>query len=188
MPELDLIRDQALRGRVVEAWALALSETEFQRIEDMKPSGVPESPALKRGTQADHLRSTCHVALGMAEGMEKVFGDIGINKDVLIAGALVHDVGKPFECSERNRARWKAKPAASGKPAIRHPVYGVHVALMAGLPESVVHIVGGHSVFSEGAHITASLENTSCSMRTWPCGRSPMPRICSSRRCRLGAS
>ena len=24
----------------------------------------------------------------------------------------------------------------------------------------MVHIVGGHSVFSEGAHITASLENT----------------------------
>ena len=41
LPELDLISDQGLRDRVVEAWALALSETEFQRIEDLKPSGTP---------------------------------------------------------------------------------------------------------------------------------------------------
>ncbi len=92
--------------------------------------------------------------------MEKIFGDVGIDRDVLIAGALVHDVGKPYESSERNRARWRANPAAAGKPAIRHPVYGVHIALAVGLPESVVHIVGGHSMFSEGSFISPSLENT----------------------------
>jgi 23S rRNA maturation-related 3'-5' exoribonuclease YhaM len=160
LPELALIASDDLRDKVVEAWALALSETEYKRIEDMKASGNPETPALRRGTQADHLRATCLIAVGMAEGMERIFGDIGISHDVLIAGALVHDVGKPFECSERNRARWRANPSAAGRPAIRHPVYGVHVALAVGLPESVAHIVGGHSMFSEGAHIIPSLENT----------------------------
>lgn len=159
LPELSLIQNPDLRHKVALAWALALSETEFSRIEDMRSSGNWNSPPQKTGTQADHLRATCTVALGIAEGMEKIYGEIGIDRDVLIAGALVHDVGKAYEVSPKNIARWQEKPAATGLPAVRHPVYGVHLALLAGLPEAVVHIVGGHSLNSEGSFITPSMEN-----------------------------
>jgi hypothetical protein len=158
LPELSLIGNDDLRQRVALAWAIALSETEFARIEDMRSSGDWKSPPQKTGTQANHLSSTCTVALGIAEGMEKIYGPIGIDRDVLIAGSLVHDVGKAYEVSPRNIARWKESPASTGLPAVRHPVYGVHVALMAGLPEAVVHIVGGHSVSSEGSLINPSME------------------------------
>ena len=48
--------------------------------------------------------------------------------------------------------------ARSGFPAIRHSVYGVHVALTVGLPEAVAHTAGAHS--AEGELIKRSLENT----------------------------
>lgn len=63
---------------------------------------------------------------------------------MLIAGALLHDVGKPYEFSPRNQERWQANPALAGYPAMRHPIYGANIALKAGLPESIVHAVATH--------------------------------------------
>ena len=55
-PELDVIEDEALRDKVVEAWAFALSQTEFTAIEQIRGSGNPTTPRLKQGTQTEHLR------------------------------------------------------------------------------------------------------------------------------------
>jgi putative nucleotidyltransferase with HDIG domain len=158
LPEISQIGDEDLRNRVVEAWAFALSQTEFTGIEQIRASGNPNTPPLRNGTQADHLRATAQIAQGIADGLEKVHGDIGIDRDLLWACALCHDVGKPFEFSERNQERWKSDVGASGYPAIRHSVYGVHVALSVGLPEAVAHAAGAHS--GEGELIKRSLENT----------------------------
>lgn len=158
LPEVEQIADTDLRARVVEAWALALSQSEFTRIEEIRPSGNPDTPPMKRGTQADHLRGVARVALAIAAEMERTCGPLSINRDVLLACALCHDVGKPFEFSPRNQARWRANPAAAGFPAVRHPVYGVYVALTVGLPEAVVHACGAHS--REGENVQRSLENT----------------------------
>ncbi len=158
LPEIEQIKDPELRERAVEAWALALSQSEFERIEDIRPSGNPDSPALKQGTQADHLRGVARLALAMADALEQTVGPIGVDRDILLAASLCHDLGKPFEFSPANQSRWKANPAASGYPAMRHPVYGAHIALTVGLPEAVAHACGGHS--AEGENILRSLENT----------------------------
>lgn len=158
LPEIADIKDPELREKVVEAWALALSQSEFKRIEDMRPSGNPTSPPMIRGTQADHLRGVAHVALAIAQGLEQAVGPIGVDRDLLLACALCHDLGKPFEFSPARQARWRANPAAAGYPALRHPVYGAHIALTVGLPEAVAHAAGAHS--GEGELILRSLENT----------------------------
>ncbi|HJQ93812.1 MAG TPA: HD domain-containing protein [Candidatus Thermoplasmatota archaeon] len=158
LPEVEDIADAGLRDKVVEAWAFALSQTEFGSIDEIRASGGPASPPLRQGTQADHLRGVARMAVAMADALERVAGPLGIDRDVLIAGALCHDVGKAFEFSPRNQARWRANPAAAGYPSIRHPVYGVHVALTVGLPEAVAHIAGAHS--AEGERVERSLENT----------------------------
>ncbi len=158
LPEVNNIRDEALRDKVVEAWAYSLSHSEFTSIDGMKPSGNPDTPPLKDGTQSQHLRGVAWAAQGLADGLEKVHGNLGIDRDLLWACALCHDVGKPFEFSPKNQERWKKNIAAAGYPSIRHSVYGVHVALTVGLPEAVAHTAGGHS--GEGELIQRSLENT----------------------------
>ena len=159
LPELEQIRDAGLRDKVVEAHALALAETEFTCLEEMRPSANYDTPAMRRGTQADHFRGVARMALALADGIEAVMGPIGIDRDVLLAGALCHDVGKPWEFSPRNIERWQANPGAVGFPSVRHPGYGVHLALTAGLPEAIVHIVGAHSMTAEGQFVQPSLEN-----------------------------
>ena len=158
LPEIDQIRDENLREKVVEAWALSLSRSEFTAIEQIPASGVPGSPPLKGRSQIDHIRAVGRMAQALADGLEVVHGNLGIDRDILWACALCHDVGKPFEFSPANQQRWQSNVAASGYPAIRHSVYGVHIALTVGLPEAVAHCAGAHS--AEGELIQRSLENT----------------------------
>ena len=66
-PELADIADEMLREQVVEAWAFALSETEFTSIEQIRASGNPTTPPMKQGTQTDHLRGVARIALAMAD-------------------------------------------------------------------------------------------------------------------------
>ena len=158
LPEIENISDDDLRNKVVEAWAYALSQSEFTSIDQIKASGNPDSPPLKDGTQSHHIRGVSCMAQGLADGLEAVHGDIGIDRDLLWACGLCHDVGKPFEFSPKNQQRWQGNVAAAGLPSIRHSVYGVHVALTVGLPEAVAHTAGAHS--GEGELVKRSLENT----------------------------
>src|SRR5437762_13989675 len=98
LPEVDSILDDDLRQRTIEAWAYALSQTEFERIEDMPP-GDPGEPLMIGLTMADHLRATATISVGMADGFEHVAGVTRIDRDLLVSAALCHDVGKPWEMS-----------------------------------------------------------------------------------------
>ena len=155
LPEAKLIKSEELREKVYDAWAMSLDESGFKKIEEMKPSGNPDTPPLKAGTQADHLRSVARLAAAIAGEMNDSFEGFDVNIDEVIAGGLCHDLGKPYEFDLENQARWKADPSKTGFPSVRHPVHGVHVALSAGLPEEIVHIAGAHS--REGEAVERSL-------------------------------
>ena len=158
LPEVDEIRNPDLRDRVVEAWALALAKSSFEAIAEIEPSGNPGQNTLKKGAQTDHIRGVTRLAMRIADEMSALFPDLEIDRDVLVAGGLCHDIGKPFEFDPGNRAKWDADPRAAGRPAIRHPAYGVHICLTVGLPEEVAHCAAAHS--GEGELLTRSLENT----------------------------
>ena len=155
LPEAKEIKDSNLRERVYDAWTLSLVESGFEGIEALPGSGTPGHPSIKGGTQVEHLRGVTRVAMAIAKELKNLFPQFDVNMDDVIAGGLCHDLGKPFEYSSSNRKRWEADPAASGCPSIRHSVYGVHVALSAGLPEKIAHIAGAHSM--EGEYINRSV-------------------------------
>lgn len=157
LPEINDIEDSALRDQVTEVHALALAETEYERVSDM-PLCDPGEPPLPRGTQADHYRAVARMSVALADELEDVMGNLGIDRDLLIAAALCHDVGKAYEFSPRNRQRWETDSARTGKPAVRHPAYGAHLALVVGLPEAVVHCAAAHPMFREGSYVEVSLE------------------------------
>jgi len=155
LPEAKLIKNVELREKLYDAWALSLATGGFRKLEDIPGSGVPDAFHMKSGTQAEHLRGVARIAAALAKEMKEVIKDFDVDIDECIAGGLCHDLGKPFEFNKENQKRWKADPAKSGLPAIRHPVYGVYVALTAGLPESIAHVAGAHSM--EGDNVKRSL-------------------------------
>jgi putative nucleotidyltransferase with HDIG domain len=156
LPEIELINDPTLRTRAIEAWAHALCESSFHRIRDIPAEGNPGVFTLKRGTQADHLRGVAHLALKMLEEFETSFPEVSVDRDIVLTGALVHDVGKAWEFDPRNLKRWTEDPSQTGSASLRHSVFGAHVCLVVGLPEEIAHIALGHS--REGQHIGLSTE------------------------------
>ena len=156
LPEVALIQNGDLRNKVIEAWAYALAESSFDRITSLPAEGNPGIFRMKRGTQADHLRGVTRVALSIADEFQASFPETDIDRDVVIAGGLVHDVGKPWEFDPINRDKWTGDPSRAGLPSLRHPVYGIHVCFAVGLPEEVTHIVLAHSY--EGDFLIRSLE------------------------------
>lgn len=155
LPEAKEIKNKELRDKVYDAWTMSLGLGGYTRIEEMPNSGVPEAPVAKSGTQADHLRCVTRLAVAIAKELKGTFKDFDVDLDEVIAGGLCHDLGKPFEYSPENRKRWAADPRVAGHPSIRHTLYGVHVALSAGLPEEIAHIAGAHSM--EGQFVKRSL-------------------------------
>jgi putative nucleotidyltransferase with HDIG domain len=156
LPELAQIAHEELRAKCVEAWAHALAESAFQRITDIPGEANPGMFRLKRGTQAEHLRGVTRIALAIADDFATSFPEARIDRDIVIAGGLLHDVGKAWEFDPENRARWTADPSQAGSPSLRHPVYGAHLCILVGLPEEIVHIALSHSL--EGENLTRCLE------------------------------
>jgi putative nucleotidyltransferase with HDIG domain len=156
LPELSDIGNADLRRKAIEAWAFALSHSSFGRISDIPPGGNPGMNLLKRGSQADHLRGVARLALQIADTFIAQRPEVCIDRDVVLCGALCHDVGKCYEFDPENLARWEQDPAAAGQPTLRHTVFGTYVCLAVGLPEEIAHIACAHSL--EGQHIGVSSE------------------------------
>jgi putative nucleotidyltransferase with HDIG domain len=158
LPEVEEIRDPELAAKVIEAWALALAASSFGAIAEIEPSGNPGVNTLKRGSQTDHIRGVTRLAMRIADEMAELMPDLEVDRDLVVAGALCHDVGKPWEFDPKNRQRWARDPRAAGMPSVRHPAFGVHVCFTVGLPEEVAHCAAAHS--GEGGLLVRSLENT----------------------------
>ena len=116
LPEVEEIRNPELAAKVVEAWALALASSSFAAIAEIEPSGNPGVNTLKRGSQTDHIRGVTRMAMVLADQLSGLLPDLRIDRDIVIAGGLCHDVGKPWEFDPENRRRWRA---GRGAPACR---------------------------------------------------------------------
>lgn len=145
-PEVDLIKDPALQEKVLRTWALGLE----------RGGWVPEDIRLMPFTLvkptslsfAQHVRSVTLCCLRVAETFDQIYAgkELKLNHDVLIAGALLHDVGKLLEIERKDGKYQKSK---AGK-LVRHPFSGTSLADACGVSEEIQHIIASHS--KEGDH------------------------------------
>jgi len=151
-PELEWIMDPELREQVTETWEIALERSpldpaDLERIPFTLL--IPDCPA----TFMEHKRCVVHIARRSAEAMQEFLGRaLPIDLDVVVAGAILADVGKVLEYEKVDGV---AVQSARGK-ALRHPFTGVAVAMECGVPDSVCHIIATHA--AEGNLVTRSTE------------------------------
>ena len=141
-PELDWIKDARLREKVTKTWALAL-EKSVLTPEDLRtiPFTLLCGPDLKVSFM-DHKTAVVHIAKDCGEQMNKFFkADLPVNMDVLIAGAILADVGKLLEYELKDG---KSVQGKYGK-YLRHPFSGVSLAEQCGVPADVCHIIATHA-------------------------------------------
>jgi hypothetical protein len=146
LPEVEKISDTKLREQVISCWEEAISFRGWS--EDLLRS-IPFTLLAENVqiTFIDHVRAVCNMCIAVDEVLGRSHGTnkTPVNRDHLIAGALLADVGKLLEYEIID-----GKPVKSdyGKH-IRHPFSGVGLAFKHGVPSEVMHIVATHS--KEGA-------------------------------------
>ena len=153
-PELEWITDPSLREKTARTWELAL-EKSVLKPEDLEriPFTLLCGPDMKVTFMA-HKRCVVHLAKECGEKMNKFLGtDLPVNMDVLIAGAILADVGKLLEYELDKDGK-----AVQGKYGryLRHPFSGVSLAEQCGVPPEVCHIIAAHA--HEGDLVKRSTE------------------------------
>jgi putative nucleotidyltransferase with HDIG domain len=84
--------------------------------------------------------------------LEFMGNSLPIDTDVVVAGAILADVGKLLEYE---KVDGETRQSARGK-ALRHPFTGVALAMEAGVPDAVSHIIAAHA--GEGDLVQRSTE------------------------------
>ena len=152
--ELSWIKDEVLRKQTARTWELAL-ERSVLTADDLNriPFTLLVGPDLKV-TFMDHKRSVVHIARDAGEKINAMYhGELTVDMDVLIAGAILADVGKLLEYELD--ADGKAVQGTYGK-YVRHPFSGVSIAEECGVPPAVLHIIAAHA--GEGNMIKRTTE------------------------------
>lgn len=159
LPELAEITDAELRGKVAAVWNEAITTGcggkgwTFAELRAVKFTLLAGDIDL---TFIDHLRSCAQQCLAIADVLHSVFGEdkIPINRDYLLAGSLLADVGKPLEFDKD--AAGNVIKGHYGE-MLRHPFSGVAMAYKHGVPEEVMHIIATHS--HEGEKVQRTIES-----------------------------
>jgi len=142
-PELSWITNNELREKTARTWELGL-ERSVLKAEDLDriPFTLLCGPDLKVSFMA-HKRCVVHLARECGEKMNEFFGsELPVNMDVVIAGAILADVGKLLEYELDSTGK-----AVQGKYGqyLRHPFSGVSLAEECGVPPEVCHIIAAHA-------------------------------------------
>jgi hypothetical protein len=147
LPEINAITDADLQDKVAACWQEAI---DFRGWTEELLLGIPFTLLASNVTISflDHVRAVCLMCIATDDVLTAVHKEkkTPINRDHLIAGALLADVGKLFEYEIID-----GKPVKSdyGKH-IRHPFSGVGLAFKHGVPSQVMHIIATHSKEGEG--------------------------------------
>ncbi len=157
-PNLVDITDSTLRDNVAAVWSEALdtgcggkgwTTDELRALPFTLLAGDIDLRYI------EHLNSCCKQCIAIASVLGEVFGErIPIDLDILIAGSLLADVGKPLEFDKDENG--KVTKGHFGQ-MLRHPFSGVALCYKHNIPPEVMHIVATHS--HEGDKVERSIES-----------------------------
>jgi len=150
MPEFQLIRDPALQEKTLKVWEEAMNKGNWD-IDDLLQ--MPFTLLIEKTPVniITHTRAVTSCSLKIADVLLKEYKDrLKIDKDFLLSGALLHDVGKLFEYEKE---KGKFKKSKEGQ-LLRHPISGAVFAAKFGIPQEILHIIACHSKEGDGARKT----------------------------------
>lgn len=157
-PDIMSIRDAGLRDKVAAVWSEALTSgcggkgwtfDEIRAIPFTLLAGKIDMRFV------EHLNSCVKQCIAIEKVLNEVFGDrVPVNHDVLVAGALLADVGKMLEFDKNEKG-----DVVKGHygDMLRHPFSGVALCYKHDIPPEVMHMVATHS--HEGDKVERTIES-----------------------------
>jgi len=142
IPEFGEIRDPHLRAKVLAVWeeGMALGGWTVEALAEIPFTLLAEDVDV---TFIEHVRTVCSMCIAVERVLVEAYGErVQIDHDVLVAGALLADVGKLVEYHREPDGKMVF---ADMYRYLRHPFTGVALAYKHGIPEGVLHVIATHS-------------------------------------------
>jgi hypothetical protein len=141
IPEFLQISNESLRQKALAVWEEAL-QTGGWSIQELRT--LPYTLLVEDVDVSfpEHVSVVCRMCIALEQVLRDAYGDkYDIDRDALIAGALLADVGKLIEFRRvGDDYEW-----SDMYRYLRHPFTGVGLCFKHAIPENVMHIVATHS-------------------------------------------
>jgi 7,8-dihydroneopterin 2',3'-cyclic phosphate phosphodiesterase len=143
------ISDTTLRQKVIDLLEHPTVEIEGKTYEgiplDKSPAGLSHHHSYEGGL-IEHIVSTTSIALALYDTAEKVY-NARVDRNLVVAGAIVHDIFKSQTYTERENGTYASSPLAE---RLDHLTLGVTELVRRGFPLDIVHIVDSHMGWQHG--------------------------------------
>jgi len=141
IPEFNLIEDSDLKEKTLKVWETAL-KTGGWKVKDLQRMPFTLLIESCPCSMLEHIRGVTRVCIEAEKALKSIYKDkVKINRDYLVAGALLHDIGKLVEYKEEKGKFTQSKCGT----LLRHPISGVGLCYSQGIPEEIMHIIASHS-------------------------------------------
>ena len=147
--QLSQIQNQQIRAGVVTAWVNGCETGGYESVEQLLKMPFTLLTDSHGVSFIEHTIAVTEGAIGLAEAQRKTYRQMPytLDMDRLIAGGLLHDIGKLLEISQDGQGGFVK--SRNGK-CLRHPISGTIIAAQAGLPEDILNVIACHAKEGEG--------------------------------------
>ncbi|MFH1145300.1 MAG: HD domain-containing protein [Candidatus Eisenbacteria bacterium] len=147
--QLEKIGDPKLREQVVNVWVEGCRRGGYASVDQVQAMPFTLLTNSRGVNFIEHTIAVTEGALALAEAQRRAYRALpyAIDNDRLVAGGLLHDVGKLLEIEPDGAGGFRK--SRSGKCA-RHPISGAMLVGAAGLADELVNVVACHAKEGEG--------------------------------------
>jgi putative nucleotidyltransferase with HDIG domain len=146
---LERIRDADVREKTVRAWVLACQRGGWKSVDELRQIPFTLLTNTRGVSFIEHTIAVTEGAYALAKAQEAAYAKLpyAIDWDRLLAGGLLHDVGKLLEFERDGTGGYRK--SRSGMCA-RHPISGTAIAYEVGLPDEVLNTIACHAKEGDG--------------------------------------
>jgi len=147
---LQRIADAELRDRVVKVWVLACERGGWRSVDELQKMPFTLLTNTHGISFIEHTLAVTEGAYGLARAQEAAYRKLPyrIDYDRLLAGGLLHDVGKLLETEPDGKGGYRKSRSGA---CTRHPISGTALAYEVGLRDEVLNTIACHAKEGEGA-------------------------------------
>jgi putative nucleotidyltransferase with HDIG domain len=147
--QLEQIQNQELKDKVTDLWVEGCKQGKWDSIDELNKMPFTLLIETKGISFVEHTISVTEGAVALAKAQTETYREMPykINMDRLIAGGLLHDIGKLLEIEKDGSGGYRKSHA--GKCA-RHPISGAILAAKAGLDDELVNTIACHAKEGDG--------------------------------------
>jgi putative nucleotidyltransferase with HDIG domain len=148
-PWVGRITDEDLREKVITCWERALERSGYRSLADLEKMPFTLLTETHGLNFVEHTLAVTAGAVGLAQAQTGHYRVMPyeIDMDRLIAGGLLHDVGKIVEIEPNGNGGHRKSRSGF---CMRHPISGAALAAEVGLPDEVLNCIACHAKEGEG--------------------------------------